>query len=407
MFPSTRDEALQRLSEFLPASGKYARDRNHVYPFEHDNVSRLSPAIRHRLLSEHEVAQAPLERYAASTVKKFTQEDSWRRYWKSWLSLRPQIWNDYRQALAGAEKTLGSEAAIRREAITKSQSGAAIMDLFTRELIETGYLHNHARMWWAGWWIHIERLPWELGADFFYRHLLDGDPASNTLSWRWVAGLQTSGKHYLPRRSNLEKYLPHELLKTHSGGLEKFVDPVPWKSEHSPAKPEITRKNLPTTTFREEAKTLLWVHEEDLSPEQCGTLPQKIAAVFLTADEDCWNNEGFSTPKRKWLRQALQDTLKRVRDQFPNARVSEEVITFTIDNLVARCRQHEVEQIITMRPEVGLLHDQLPVLQAALREHEIDLHFIDRKEDLLLRPLATAGFFPFWKKLQKRFEESN
>jgi deoxyribodipyrimidine photo-lyase len=65
-----------------------------------------------------------------------------------------------------------------------------------QELVETGYLHNHARMWFASIWIFTLRLPWELGADFFLRHLLDGDAASNTLSWRWVAGLHTKGKHY-------------------------------------------------------------------------------------------------------------------------------------------------------------------------------------------------------------------
>ena len=80
------------------------------------------------------------------------------------------------------------------------------MDRIARELIQTGYLHNHARMWWASFWIHAEGLPWELGADVFFRHLLDADPASNTLSWRWVAGLQTAGKTYLVRLSNLQKY---------------------------------------------------------------------------------------------------------------------------------------------------------------------------------------------------------
>ncbi len=69
-----------------------------------------------------------------------------------------------------------------------------------------GYLHNHARMWFASIWIFTLRLPWVLGADFFMRHLCDGDPASNTLSWRWVAGLHTRGKTYLARASNIATY---------------------------------------------------------------------------------------------------------------------------------------------------------------------------------------------------------
>ena len=97
------------------------------------------------------------------------------------------------------------------------------MDRFARELIATGYLHNHARMWWASFWVHVERLPWELGADFFFRHLLDADPASNTLSWRWVAGLQTRGKSYLVRRSNLRRFADPSLLEDESG-LERLDD---------------------------------------------------------------------------------------------------------------------------------------------------------------------------------------
>jgi deoxyribodipyrimidine photo-lyase len=82
-----------------------------------------------------------------------------------------------------------------------------VIDYFVNELLNTGYLHNHARMWFAAWWVHEARLPWQCAAALFYRHLLDGDPASNTLSWRWVAGLQTPGKTSLARRSNLEKDL--------------------------------------------------------------------------------------------------------------------------------------------------------------------------------------------------------
>ena len=87
----------------------------------------------------------------------------------------------------------------------KGMGPVAVMNGFARELVETGYLHNHSRMWFAGYWVHVARLPWQLGAKFFQDHLLDFDPASNTLSWRWVAGLQTPGKTYLPRRYKYRK----------------------------------------------------------------------------------------------------------------------------------------------------------------------------------------------------------
>ncbi|MDA0768256.1 MAG: hypothetical protein O3A92_15715, partial [Verrucomicrobia bacterium] len=195
-FAATRAGALRQLEAFVPRSGRYSRDRNHVLP-GHSNVSRISPAIRHGLLDIDECIAAVLTRYAPSTVEKFVQELLWRRYWKSWLSLRPGVWNDYRRDLAALQSAPEHSTTRQRAARAAAGEGpVAIMNHFARELTTTGYLHNHARMWFAGWWIHLERLPWQLGADFFHRHLLDADPASNTLSWRWVAGLQTPGKTY-------------------------------------------------------------------------------------------------------------------------------------------------------------------------------------------------------------------
>ena len=86
------------------------------------------------------------------------------------------------------------------------QTGIECFDTWARELTTTGYLHNYARMWFASIWIFTLKLPWQLGPDFFLRHLLDGDTASNTLSWRWVAGLQTVGKTYLARAANISRY---------------------------------------------------------------------------------------------------------------------------------------------------------------------------------------------------------
>lgn len=401
MFPANRQQALQRLQNFIPASGKYSRDRNHVYPFEHGNVSRLSAAIRHRLVSEAEVAAAPLERYAPSTVEKFTQEVYWRRYWKSWLSLRPQVWSQYREELTRLTECPDPAITARIETIARQESGLAIMDLFTRELVETGYLHNHARMWWAGWWIHVERLPWQLGADFFYRHLLDADAASNTLSWRWVAGLQTKGKSYLPRRSNLAKYLPPELISTHSSGLELLEKPTAWRPESFGEVAKITRESLPGTAPSPDERTLLWIHEDDLTPEYASELPRDPTAFFVTADEATWDSEEFSPRKRVWTRSALQDSFARARAAYPDAVSPPEVKPFCPREVAQFCRTHEITQIISLRPEVGLIHDQIPSLCEAWQEEGIELHLVDRAEDLALRPLATAGFFSYWKKVQR------
>ena len=71
------------------------------------------------------------------------------------------------------------------------------MLIIKKLLKENNYLHNHARMWFASIWVFTLDLPWQLGAEFFMKHLFDGDAAANTLGWRWVAGIQTQGKNYL------------------------------------------------------------------------------------------------------------------------------------------------------------------------------------------------------------------
>jgi deoxyribodipyrimidine photo-lyase len=224
LFPATREAALARWREFLPRASRYGALRNRVIP-GHPDVTRLSAAIRARLVTTEELVGSLLETHRFEVVEKLVQELVWRDYWKGWLELRPGVWSDYRAEVARIRRQADLAVLERAEAVMAGRGGIAVMDHFARELVKTGYLHNHARMWWAGYWIHVERLPWALGADFFYRHLLDADPASNTLGWRWVAGLQTRGKAYLPRRSNLEKYGSPELLADPSG-LERLEDPV-------------------------------------------------------------------------------------------------------------------------------------------------------------------------------------
>ena len=398
-FAATRKDALDQLDAFIPFAGRYGRDRNHVIP-GHTNVSRLSPAIRHRLILESESAEAPLRRYAASTVEKFTQEVYWRCYWKSWLSLRPQIWTQYLNELTALQNDPAMETIRARAARCEcAESPIAIMNHFASELVSTGYLHNHARMWFAGWWIHIERLPWQLGADFFLRHLLDGDPASNTLSWRWVAGLQTLGKTYLPRRSNLEKYLPPDFLETHHQGLELLENP---QALILPAeeRPTITRPTLPSTPSMREGKIGIWIHEEDLSIEQSPLASLHPKSIIATRDTATWKRLCYPKIKTCWLETAIDDGAKRASNAF-GIKVEGSGDASVTEALLRWAAEHQLQQIVAMRPEIGPLHDQLGHLQAALSNAGIELIFFDRPEDLALRPLATGGFFSYWEKMQK------
>ncbi|MGL4399844.1 MAG: FAD-binding domain-containing protein [Luteolibacter sp.] len=388
--PSSRAAALGQLQEFIPVAGLYARDRNHVKP-GHPSVSRLSPAIRHRLITEEEVATAVLRVHSFGRVEKFVQEVYWRRYWKSWLALRPAVWSDYLSTLGP------DEPAVR--CVEESLTGNQAIDFFANELVTTGYLHNHARMWFAAWWVHEARLPWQSGAAFFFRHLLDGDPASNTLSWRWVAGLQTPGKTYLARRTNLEKYLSPELLASFSNSLDAFENPqalVPGTS----SKPPVTHKDLPPDRIEPSAATGLWIHEEDLSVETSLLGRQPFSAIAVTADVETWDQHRFPSAKRQWICEALQDAATRA-EQIWNCPADFEIQRSHAETLLRWATSRNLQQVVALRPEVGPLSDSVPALEAMLASGGIRLVLVDRPEDLRIRPFATGGFFPFWERLRK------
>src|SRR6056297_2344287 len=258
--PPTREEGLRRLAAFIPKSGRdYAARRNFDLP-GHPHVSGLSPYIRHRLVTEEEALRAILGRYALSTAEKAVQEVFWRTYWKGWLELRPEIWTDYRRGVRAALDRIRTETGLRLnwEAACRGETGIDGFDHWARELAATGYLHNHARMWFASIWTFTLRLPWELGADFFLRHLLDGDPASNTLGWRWVAGIQTRGKTYAARPANIARYTGGRFGPV--SGLEP--DPAPVQAPPDPPAGAPPRSDL----ARPGPEAGLLLTEDDLAP---------------------------------------------------------------------------------------------------------------------------------------------
>ena len=154
-------------------------------PNDKSNVSCLSPYISHRLITEYEVAKIVLAKFPYQKVEKYIQEIFWRVYWKGWLELRPQVWSDFTEDLKALKEDDNYKKAINGETQIKCFND------WVNELKENNYLHNHTRMWFASIWIFTLNLPWQKGAEFFMKHLFDGDAASTTLSWRWVAGLQT------------------------------------------------------------------------------------------------------------------------------------------------------------------------------------------------------------------------
>ena len=206
IFEASRAKAVEKLNNFVEKNlNDYSKLRNFdLGPDNRLNTSCLSPYITHGAINELEVIDKSLKKYSFAKNEKFIQEVLWRTYWKGWLELRPNVWSDY---LIELDK-IKSEFKNNQNYLDAIE-GKTNIDCFNQwvvELKENNYLHNHTRMWFASIWIFTLELPWQLGAEFFMQHLYDGDAASNTLGWRWVAGVQTQGKHYLASEWNINKF---------------------------------------------------------------------------------------------------------------------------------------------------------------------------------------------------------
>ena len=384
----------------------YGAQRNLVAP-GHPHVSRLSPAIRARLVTEDEVVADLLTRHPLPVAEKFLQEIFWRRYWKGWLESRPTVWRDYVDRLAGLKGTLHDVVRQRAEEVMAGRSGVALMDRFARELAETGYLHNHARMWWASFWVHVERLPWEVGADFFQRHLLDFDAASNTLNWRWVAGLQTKDKPYLVRRSNLEKCCAPELLADLTG-LDRLADERVSAAVFDPKAADAPMPNpepgrfatYPSKPTQLPERFGLWLHEEDLTPElgELEDLRPAAVAAFTSAAQD--EAAGLSPLRRIYRPAALIDAVARADAHYGCAAGHFPVAGLT-EGLVAWAAKEKLAAIVAYAPAVGPLADQVEDLRAALTVAGVGLVLCRRPTDFQLWPYARGGYFNFWGQAEK------
>lgn len=369
-FPSTRESALQRLGEFVPTgAGEYARTRNFVKA-GHGNVSRLSAALRHRLISEEEVVAAVLAAHAFPAVEKFLQEVVWRTYWKGWLEQHPGVWRDYVRLAARPSPDIPADGT---------------MNAFTEELRLTGYLHNHARMWWAAWWCHQLGLPWSAGARFFFDHLLDADAASNTLGWRWVAGLQTPGKAYLARRENLAKYWDgHGALE---GIAEGVVARIPAETAE---RSRVALPEYPEAPRLDETRTALVGHADDLSIETTPLGAVRPVAVALV-DQPCTTDAPI---KRAWRAKAMDDAAARWSRHY--GVVVERLPRW--DALPAWMAGAGCEAMALMAPFVGRDADGWRPVKLSLGEKAMKVIECRRAWDNRFFPAAHAGFFPFWHK---------
>jgi hypothetical protein len=394
-FLPTRAAALARLEEFLPDAGRYAADRNFVRQ-GHPNISRLSPWVQKRLLLEAEVIAAARDRWSFEAVEKFVQEVYWRTYWKGWLEQRPEAWSRWVEAVPRLRAALSAEQRAALEAALAGHTGIAGFDAWAQELVTTGYLHNHARMWFASIWVFTLRLPWELGAAFFYEHLLDGDVASNTLSWRWVAGLQTPGKTYVARADNIAHYTDGRHAPE-SSQLASAAFAI--KEEPLSKVTAWTEDAAQVASLKTYGRIGLWVHPEDLAVEQGELAELKVRSVNALWPADISGRAGWSEKVATWTQAALSEGAKRAAYHF-GAPVSSGEASDLAVSLVEWAKQHNLQAIVAYRPFVGPWLAEALALEAALAAAGIAMIWRRRAWDTRLFPHATRGYFPFWEKVR-------
>ncbi len=386
-FTPTRTAGLAAMQAFVPAMGRrYANGRNYdAGPGAHKSVSLLSPYVRRRLITEQELVAAALQAHGPDNAEKFVEEVIWRGYFKGWLERRPQVWTAYVQGVQTDLAALDRDRRLRRDVdrAMAGQTGLECFDAWASELVQTGYLHNHARMWFASIWIFTLGLPWRLGADFFYRHLLDGDAASNTLGWRWAAGLHTRGKPYPARADNIATFTngrftprPGDLAEVTEGLEATEPDGLPSVLPLRPIVAPVAAR-----------PTALLITDED-----CCIADFDLAALDIRTT---------ATLAASHLRSPLpvSDTVLA----FEVAALADTATRAGLDPMVLRAGHPDLlakwaagagaTQIATPFVTRGPLHDWLTEAAPYLAARGITMCEWRRDWDSAIWPYATAGFF--------------
>ena len=341
----------------------YSSKRNYdLGPESRENTSNLSKYISHRIINEYDLIREVLSQYNLQKVDKFIQEVFWRVYWKGWLEHRPEVWREF----VDSDPTYSEEE--YKKAIN-GETGIECFDDWVKELKTENYLHNHTRMWFASIWIFTLNLPWELGARFFMKHLFDGDAASNTLSWRWVAGIQTQGKNYLARESNIRKFTNQRYTNT---SLNENALPL----ENPKIYPLQEVRHLHT---KQKYKDLV-LFETDLNVKERYSFFENYDNIYLVLLDNKNRNIKLDEKVLNFKR-TLQEAFA---NEISNSQIIDE------DTFISFNAQFDV-----LYPSIGENMDFL------VREfNDIDkLHFIGLKEDIYCWQFSKKGFFNFKKNI--------
>ena len=368
-FEISREGALKQLDAFINSElENYGFKRNFDFgPNDKSNVSCLSPYISHRLITEYEVAKTVLAKFPYQKVEKYIQEIFWRVYWKGWLELRPQVWTDFIEDLKGLKEDDNYKKAINGE------TQIECFNDWVKELKENNYLHNHTRMWFASIWIFTLNLPWQKGAEFFMKHLFDGDAASNTLSWRWVAGLQTKGKHYVAQSWNISKFTNNKYKNVK---LNENALPVIDKREY-----KLNPLNFITEDNSNE-NLLLFENELNLENKNL----KKYKNIYLVLLSNDARRIKLGQKVLDYKSEIINDQKKRFEDLQ------------IIDELKFQTLADEINSFDVVHPCIG---ENFSFLNSIRKKRNLELNFVLSEEDKFSWQFSNKGFFNFKNNIPK------
>ena len=366
-FETSRAKAIEKLDRFVERNlSDYSKLRNFDFgPDKRSNVSCLSPYITHGVLNEVEIIKKSLAKYSFNKNEKFIQEVLWRTYWKGWLELRPSVWSDYIISLNSIRDKYKED--INYLKAIEGKTNIECFDEWVKELKTHNYLHNHTRMWFASIWIFTLDLPWQLGAEFFLKHLYDGDAASNTLGWRWVAGIQTQGKHYLASEWNIKKFTNNRFqnIKLNENAPPKMADKTY----------SIIKNDFINPTINED-KTLI-IFENSLSFEISNLKEFKFNKIILVVNSNEFRQVKLSDNVIKFKSELINDQLERIESLSINCEI------VSVDKL-----KEIKSDFYILYPSVG---ENLDFVMSNLSNYK----FIYRELDQFSWQFCNKGFFNF------------
>ena len=366
-FETSRAKAIEKLDRFVERNlSDYSKLRNFDFgPDKRSNVSCLSPYITHGVLNEVEIIKKSLAKYSFNKNEKFIQEVLWRTYWKGWLELRPSVWSDYIISLNSIREKYKENINYLRA--IEGKTNIECFDEWVKELKTHNYLHNHTRMWFASIWIFTLDLPWQLGAEFFLKHLYDGDAASNTLGWRWVAGIQTQGKHYLASEWNIKKFTNNRFqnIKLNENAPPKMADKTY----------SVIRNDFINPTINED-KTLI-IFENNLSFETSDFKEFKFDKIILAVNSNEFRQVKLSDNVIKFKSELINDQLERIESLSINCEI------VSVDKL-----KEIKSDFYILYPSVG---ENLDFVMSNLSNYK----FIYRELDQFSWQFCNKGFFNF------------